>query len=112
VTRLFKAYRVLAMIVGVLLLIGYAALPLYYLLPEGDAAQSLGAKMMLVWPVHGWVYIAYVIVAFLLITKAGWKLTALPLTLIAGLVPVLIFWVEHRVAQRLRAENPELAATT
>jgi hypothetical protein len=51
-------------------------------------------------------------VAFLLITKAGWKLTALPLTLIAGLVPVLIFWVEHRVAQRLRAENPELAATT
>ena len=107
-SRLFKTYRVLAMIVGVLLLIGYAALPLYYLLPEGDTAQSIGAKMMLVWPVHGWVYIAYVIVAFLLITKANWKLTALPLTLVAGLVPVLIFWVEHRATRRVREEFPDL----
>lgn len=107
-TRLFTAYRVLAMIVGVLLLIGYAALPLYYLLPDGDTAQSVGAKMMLVWPVHGWVYIIYLIVAFLLITKAGWKLSTLPLTLIAGLVPILIFWVEHRVSARLRSEFPEL----
>ena len=28
--------------------------------------------------------------------------------LVAGLIPLLIFWVEHRVTQRLRAEHPEL----
>ena len=28
--------------------------------------------------------------------------------LVAGLVPLLIFWVEHRVTQKVRAENPEL----
>ena len=27
----------------------------------------------------------------------------------AGLIPLLIFWVEHRVVQKLRAENPDLA---
>ena len=26
------------------------------------------------------------------------------------LVPLLIFWVERRVAQKVRAENPELVA--
>jgi hypothetical protein len=29
--------------------------------------------------------------------------------LVAGLVPLLIFWVEHRVTQRMRTEHPELA---
>ena len=29
--------------------------------------------------------------------------------LVAGLIPLLIFWVEHRVAARVRAEHPELA---
>ena len=29
--------------------------------------------------------------------------------LAAGLIPLLIFWVEHKVTQRLRAEHPELA---
>ena len=30
--------------------------------------------------------------------------------LVAGLVPLLIFWVEHQVTQQVRAEHPELAA--
>ena len=32
------------------------------------------------------------------------------LWLVAGLVPLLIFWVEHKVTQRLRAEHPELVS--
>ena len=28
--------------------------------------------------------------------------------LVAGLIPLLIFWVEHRVVQKLKAENPDL----
>ena len=30
--------------------------------------------------------------------------------LAAGLVPLLIFWVEHRVTLKLQAEHPELLA--
>ena len=29
--------------------------------------------------------------------------------LVAGLVPLLIFWVERQVASKVRAENPEIS---
>ena len=29
---------------------------------------------------------------------------------LAGLIPLLIFWVEHKVNLKVRAENPELVA--
>jgi hypothetical protein len=34
------------------------------------------------------------------------------LNLAPGLIPLIIFWVEHRVVQRMRAEYPEVAAVT
>lgn len=108
--NLFISYRVLAAIVGVLLLIGtFLALPFKYLAAEGSGLQDLGEQLSLVWLVHGWIYIIYVVVAFLLSRRAGWSLTYLLLMLVAGLIPVLIFWVEHKVASRLKAEHPELA---
>ena len=54
---------------------------------------------------NGWVYIGYVVVAFLISRRAGWPLTFLLLMLVAGLVPLLIFWVERTVAARLRSEH-------
>jgi len=51
----------------------------------------------------------YVVVAFLLSQKARWSIPQLLLMLVAGLIPGLIFWVEHRVAVRLREDHPELA---
>jgi integral membrane protein len=111
VTRLFNAYRVLALLVGVLLLIGTVDAVLKYAFTEGSRLQQVGADYAWVWMLHGWVYIIYVIVAFVLTQKAGWSLLQFGLMMIAGLIPGLIFWVEHRVAVRLRAENPELVAT-
>lgn len=107
--KLFTSYRVLALIVGVLLAFGsFVALPLRYLATEGSSAQQFGESASLVWVVHGWVFIAYVVVAFLLSRRAGWTPGFTIVALIAGLIPLLIFWVEHRVTQRLRAEHPEL----
>ncbi len=107
--RLFTTYRVLAIIVGILLVFGaFVALPLRYLTTEGSDLQQLGETLSLVWVVHGWVYIAYVVVAFLFARRAGWTIPFTLLMLVAGLVPILIFWVEHRVTQRTRVEHPEL----
>ena len=50
----------------------------------------------------------YVVVAFLLSRRAGWSLEFLVVMLLAGLIPVLIFFVEHKVATLLRTEHPEL----
>lgn len=109
---LFKTYRVLALVVGVLLVVcSFVALPLKYLLTEGTALQSFGDDLSVLWIVHGWIFMIYVVVAFVLSQRAGWTLQFTILALVAGLVPVLIFFVERRVAQRVRQENPELADT-
>ena len=109
VSRLFTAYRVLAFVVGVLLAIcSLVALPLKYLAPEGSDLQQLGESLSVLWLVHGWVFMAYVVVTFLLSRRAGWSIPFTLLNLAAGLIPLIIFWVERRVVERMRAEHPEL----
>ena len=109
--NLFNAYRVLALVVGVLLVVGTLGSLCKYLLTDGSTLQQLGDDLTPIWLIHGWIYIVYVVVAFLLSQKARWSIGQLVLMLVAGLVPVLIFWVERRVVQRLREDHPELART-
>jgi integral membrane protein len=112
VKNLFNAYRVLAIIVGVLLAFcALVAMPLKYLATEGSDLQQFGESASIMWVAHGWVFMIYVVVAFLLARRARWTVSFTVLMLIAGLIPLLIFWVEHRVAQKVRAENPELVTT-
>ena len=110
-SRLFIAYRVLAMIVGVLLAFcALVALPLKYLAPEGSDLQQFGEAASIMWVVHGWVFMIYVVVTFLLARRERWSVRFTVLVLAAGLIPLIIFWVERRVVERVRAEHPELAA--
>lgn len=106
--KLFPAYRLLALVVGVLLVVGSIGSLMKYLLAEGGTLQQLGESLSIVWVIHGWIYIGYVVVAFLLARRASWSMRFMGLMLVAGLVPLLIFWVEAKVAERLRAEHPEL----
>jgi len=111
--KLFSSYRVLAFVVGVLLAVcGLVAAPLKYLLTDGSDLQQLGEDLSVLWLVHGWVFMVYVVVAFLLARRARWSMSFTVLMLVAGLIPLLIFWVEHRVVQKVRAENPELVGTS
>ena len=109
--RLFTTYRVLAIVVGILLAFGtFVAIPLRYLTTEGSDVQELGETLSLVWVLHGWMYMVYLVVAFLFARRSRWSLPFTLLMLVAGLVPILIFWVERRVVQRTRAEHPELVS--
>jgi len=111
VRNLFTAYRGLALVVGVLLAFGsLVAFPLKYFATEGSSLQEFGESASIVWLVHGWVFIAYVVVSFLLSRRAGWSLGFTVTVLAAGLIPLLIFWVERQVVRRLRSEHPELAS--
>ena len=110
--KLFNAYRVLALLVGVLLAFcSLVALPLKYLAAEGSNLQQFGESASILWVAHGWAFMIYVVVAFLLSRKAGWTVGFTVVALAAGLIPLLIFWVEHRVTQKMRAEHPELVPT-
>lgn len=107
--KLVPAQRVLALVVGVLLAFcSLVALPLKYLAAEGSSLQTFGENASIMWAVHGWVFMIYVVVSFLLARRAGWSVQFTLLVLVAGLVPLLIFWVERQVTHKLRAENPEL----
>ncbi len=109
--NLFTAYRGLALVVGVLLAFGsLVAFPLKYFATEGSSLQEFGESASIVWLVHGWVFIVYVVVSFLLSRRAGWSLGFTVTVLAAGLIPLLIFWVERQVVRRLRSEHPELAS--
>jgi integral membrane protein len=106
----FIAYRVLAIVVGLLLVTLTVGMVLKYGLTEGTDLQTFGDSLTgVVALMHGWIYIVYVVVAFLLSRRAGWSLGILALMLVPGLVPFLIFWVEHKVVADLRAEHPERA---
>lgn len=111
--KLYPAQRVLALVVGVLLAFcSLVALPLKYLATEGSGLQTFGENASIMWAVHGWVFMIYVVVSFLLARRAGWSLPFTVLVLAAGLVPLLIFWVEHKVTQKLTAEHPELVSSS
>ena len=109
--NLFTAYRVLAMIVGVLLtVLVFVAMPLKYFPDQGTSLQVTGDHLTaLVGVMHGWIYMVYLVVSFTLSRRLRWSWPFTGLVLLAGLIPILIFWVEHRVTQRVRVEHPELA---
>ena len=106
--NLFNTYRVLAYVVGVLLAFAPWSRPAE--VPRRPRAAPAGVRRdpSILWVLHGWVFMVYVVVAFLLARKAGWTIGFTVLMFVAGLIPLLIFWVERRVARKVRAENPEL----
>ena len=110
--NLYLGYRVLAMTVGVLLTVGtFVALPLKYFTPDGSAAQRFGESLWPLWVAHGWIYMVYLVVAFLLARRARWTLPFTALMLLAGTVPILIFVVERRVARHMKDEHPEAVSS-
>jgi integral membrane protein len=113
VSKLFPAYRFLALLVGVLLAFcSLVVLPARYLATQGSSLQQWGETWSILWVAHGWVFIVYVVVSFLLWRHTRWTLPFAILVLAAGLIPLVIFWVEHVVTRRIRAEHPELARTS
>ena len=110
--RLFPAYRVLAMIVGVLLtILVFVAVPLKYFPADGTSLQQFGDQLTsIVGVAHGWIYMVYLVVSFALSRRMRWPVPFTILVLLAGLIPILIFWVEHQVTLRVRREHPELAS--
>ena len=57
------------------------------------------------WPSpHGWVYMVYLVATALLGFELRWGLGKMVGVMLAGCVPFLSFWVEHRVAREARSQ--------
>jgi integral membrane protein len=97
-------YRVMAFVTGVLVIVlFFAGIPLQFAAGQPAVDQYVGQ-------VHGFLYIVYVIVAFLLALKLRMRLLSwqVIVLLLAGTIPVLTFIVERWMTRRYIA--PALAA--
>lgn len=106
-------YRVLANIVGVLLVVlCLIGLPLHWAhqinpawFPVGSTGEQLGdAISQYLGVAHGWLYMIFVLLAFALSRKARWDVGFTLVTLVLGTVPIASFWAEHRATQRVREQ--------
>jgi len=118
VKQLFLAYRVLATVVGcsiiMLIVVGVPLKYAYHLFPDfwtsflenGSPGQRFGSDVNLyLGTAHGFIYMAFLVVALLLGLSARWPFGFLIVTLLCGTIPFLSFWAEGRAIRRLRAEN-------
>lgn len=89
-------YRVIAYVVGVLLLVlFFVAMPMKYAADQPFLVQTVG-------PLHGFLYMVYLVLAFDLARRAEWPLGRTALILLAGTVPVLSFVAERRATHYVR----------
>jgi integral membrane protein len=93
-----RRYRVVAYVVGVMLLVlVFVAMPLKYFADRPGLVATVG-------PVHGFLYMVYLVVAFDLARRANWGLGRTVLFLAAGTIPFMSFVAERR-ATRLIEET-------
>lgn len=100
-------YRVMATVVGILLVVLILiGMPLKYLLEHGTGPQELGEWITTYLGIaHGWLYMIFLVTAFILSRKARWDIPFTLVTLVCGTIPLLSFWAEHRATARVRAEH-------
>ena len=125
-SRTLTAYRVMATIVGVLLVVlclvgvplaNFDGSPMWgvfdstptWVTPGSDAQHAGELITTYLGVAHGWLYMIFLFSAFLLSRRAGWDLPFTLVTLVCGTIPLVSFWAEHRATKRVRAEHPELA---
>jgi len=89
-------YRVLAYVVGVMLLALVVAMGFKYLADEPRGVEIIG-------PLHGFLYAVYLAVALDLAIRARWSIRGTVLVLAAGTIPFLSFVAERIVTRRVRA---------
>jgi integral membrane protein len=114
-------YQVMATIVGVLLVVlvlvgvplaNFDGTSMWHVFPstpaiwpEGSGAHQLGEAITTYLGIaHGWLYMIFLVTAFLLSRRERWELSFTLVTLVCGTIPVLSFWAEHRAAARVRRE--------
>jgi integral membrane protein len=90
-------YRVMAYVVGVMLIVlVLVAMPLKYFADMPGPVAVVGTA-------HGFLYAVYLLAAFDLALRARWSAKGTVLVLLAGTVPFLSFVAERVVTSRTRA---------
>jgi integral membrane protein len=93
-------YRIAAFITGFVLLAGTIMLILKW-----AGVAHMEPETGLVWLFHGWFFLVYVILTFLIGLKLRWPLLTYALVMVAGMIPTMSFVAEHYVMRDVRARS-------
>jgi integral membrane protein len=78
---------------GWLIVLVLVAMPLKYLADRPRLVEIVG-------PVHGFLYMAYLVTAVDLAFRAKWSAVRTVLVMLAGTIPFLSFWAERKVVEK------------
>jgi len=97
-------YRVMATVVGVLLIVLIViGVPLKYFAAEGTEPQQIGEFITTyLGTAHGWLYMIFLVTAAILARTARWSIPFTILTLLCGTIPLVSFWAERNATRRTR----------
>ena len=98
-------YRVMAIVTGTALLCLVAAMVLKY-------GFDMDGPVKVVAPIHGWLFVVYVIASLNLGFVQRWSVWRIVLVALAGTVPFASFYTEHRVTLEARRAAAAEAAPT
>jgi len=90
-------YRILALVVGTLLVLLAVGMVLKY----GPTDEPTLAGIVA--PIHGAIYVVYLLVAYDLWRRTGWPLSRIAMIVLGGIVPLMTFYVERRIVRDARA---------
>lgn len=108
-TSALARFRFGATLEGIALLILVVIMVMEYVVHGGPTPFSTlsptWAQISKIWsPIHGLIYMIYVVTAFGLWSRMKWPLPTMLLLMFFGIVPVLSFIGENWAAQRVRRE--------
>ncbi|WP_030906957.1 DUF3817 domain-containing protein [Streptosporangium amethystogenes] len=92
-----KPFRILAYVVGVMLLVLVTCIVLRY-------GFGIEEPSKIVSPIHGFLYMLYLVAAMNLGMKARWTWPFILGVMLAGTVPLLSFVFERKVTRRVESE--------
>ena len=94
-----QRYRITAWVVGTgLLILVFVAMPVKYLGHNRSLVEIVG-------PLHGFLFIVYLLFALELAIRNRWPLLRTGLVMLAGTVPFLSFVAERQVTRWVRTEQ-------
>jgi integral membrane protein len=98
-------YRVMAWVVGVMLLLVVAATLVKYVGDDPKWIERVG-------PVHGFLYVVYLVATIDLAFRARWSGMKTVGVCLAGTIPFLSFVAEHRINQQVSASMDQAPEPT
>ena len=94
-------YRIIAWIVGVVLIVlVLIGMPLKYLGDNDAVVAGVG-------PAHGFLFMVYIAATFDLGRRVRWPLSRMLLIMLAGTIPFLSFYAERKVTASIQGDKSE-----